>query len=84
MFAPGEYRPETTPGKRLLAHELTHVAQQAQGKSYSTVLQRQLADPWTNFKRQIMGGNYVEPVTSGPTSKMPEPEYKDPGYTESA
>lgn len=27
-FARDEFRPETTPGKRLLAHELTHVVQQ--------------------------------------------------------
>jgi outer membrane protein OmpA-like peptidoglycan-associated protein len=31
VFAPGEYRPETIAGKRLLAHELTHVAQQSGG-----------------------------------------------------
>jgi hypothetical protein len=28
-FAAGEYRPETTEGRRLLAHELTHTIQQA-------------------------------------------------------
>jgi hypothetical protein len=28
-FAPGEYSPETSAGRRLLAHELTHVVQQA-------------------------------------------------------
>ncbi|HVV53029.1 MAG TPA: DUF4157 domain-containing protein, partial [Polyangia bacterium] len=28
-FGAGEYAPETAPGRRLLAHELTHVAQQA-------------------------------------------------------
>jgi hypothetical protein len=28
-FAPGQYRPETTEGVRTLAHELTHVVQQA-------------------------------------------------------
>jgi hypothetical protein len=28
-FAPGEYAPGTTKGRRLLAHELTHVVQQA-------------------------------------------------------
>lgn len=27
-FAPGQFRPETSAGKRLLAHELTHVLQQ--------------------------------------------------------
>jgi hypothetical protein len=30
-FAPGEYQPETPEGRRLLAHELTHVVQQGDG-----------------------------------------------------
>jgi hypothetical protein len=30
-FAPGEYRPDTEPGRRLLAHELAHVVQQSRG-----------------------------------------------------
>jgi hypothetical protein len=30
-FGAGEYTPETASGRRLLAHELTHVVQQAQG-----------------------------------------------------
>ncbi|MCW2999144.1 MAG: hypothetical protein JWN65_2693 [Solirubrobacterales bacterium] len=29
FFGRGEYRPHTTEGQQLLAHELTHVAQQA-------------------------------------------------------
>ena len=29
MFGPGEYRPDTADGMRLLAHELTHVVQQS-------------------------------------------------------
>ncbi len=28
-FAPGQYRPDSTDGQKLLAHELTHVAQQS-------------------------------------------------------
>lgn len=31
FFAGGQYRPGTTEGRRLLAHELTHVVQQRQG-----------------------------------------------------
>lgn len=30
-FAPGQYHPETEQGRELITHELTHVAQQAQG-----------------------------------------------------
>jgi hypothetical protein len=40
VFAPGRYQPATTPGVRLLAHELTHVVQQAGG---GTRVQRQPA-----------------------------------------
>lgn len=32
VFGAGEYAPETTDGKRLMAHELTHVLQQGQGQ----------------------------------------------------
>jgi hypothetical protein len=32
-FAPGEYAPHTQSGRRLLAHELTHVIQQSKGES---------------------------------------------------
>ena len=40
IFGNGNYSPETTPGRHLLAHELTHVVQQAGSVS---LLQRQLA-----------------------------------------
>src|SRR6476660_710319 len=33
VFAAGQYTPETASGKRLLAHELTHVIQQSSGAS---------------------------------------------------
>jgi hypothetical protein len=32
VFGPGQYAPQTPAGQRLLAHELTHVAQQAAGR----------------------------------------------------
>lgn len=46
-FAAGRYAPHTPEGRRLLAHELTHVAQQSggtRGADYG-VLRRQPADP---------------------------------------
>ena len=36
-FGAGQYRPETESGKRLLAHELTHVLQQRAGQTDSAV-----------------------------------------------
>jgi len=46
-FAAGEFRPDTASGQRLLAHELTHVAQQAHAGT--PVVQRQPkpeTEPW--------------------------------------
>jgi len=36
VFASGRYEPSTSAGRRLLGHELTHVAQQARGGAAST------------------------------------------------
>jgi len=44
VFGPGQYRPGTTEGQHLLAHELTHVVQQASGRLHSApTLQRKAA-----------------------------------------
>ncbi len=37
VFGAGHYSPETTAGKQLLAHELTHVLQQSEGRSGVTI-----------------------------------------------
>jgi hypothetical protein len=37
FFGPGEYRPATPAGRRLLAHELTHTLQQARGQPTAAV-----------------------------------------------
>ena len=50
VFGSGEYAPTTAQGTRLLAHELTHVVQQAKGGAGSAVqgkIQRALAAPCT-------------------------------------
>jgi hypothetical protein len=44
-FAAGQYAPETGEGRRLLAHELTHVVQQAGGIGGTARLQRQPDEP---------------------------------------
>jgi hypothetical protein len=41
VFAAGEYAPGSTAGRRLLAHELTHVIQQRAGHAPAGVVQRQ-------------------------------------------
>ncbi|MEO5558145.1 MAG: DUF4157 domain-containing protein [Dokdonella sp.] len=45
VFGSGEYAPATEAGRRLLAHELTHVVQQRGGSARSKVLQRNPAPP---------------------------------------
>ncbi len=50
VFGQGEYRPETPTGRRLLAHELTHVVQQGGGRpgvsgAPASTIQRQDGDP---------------------------------------
>jgi len=37
VFSQNQYQPETTSGKKLLAHELTHVVQQSNGMSTNTL-----------------------------------------------
>lgn len=48
VFAPGRYDHSTETGRKLLAHELTHVVQQTDGGSaHAGVIQRQPASPLT-------------------------------------
>ncbi len=44
VFAEGQYKVETTAGKRLLAHELTHVVQQVAGVAQTTLSPKALAE----------------------------------------
>jgi hypothetical protein len=76
VFGAGEYAPETHEGRHLLAHELTHVAQQSRG---ATQPQRQSADvgtPGDPLEREanrtadaVIGGGAAPPITqsAGPT-----------------
>jgi hypothetical protein len=45
VFGSGEYAPATVEGKRLLAHELTHVVQQGGGRASIPGIQRQPTPP---------------------------------------
>jgi len=53
-FAPGRYQPGSTNGERLLAHELTHVVQQAGG---NPSVQRDVKGktPVKPYERQVTG-----------------------------
>jgi hypothetical protein len=61
VFAPGRYRPGSTEGNRLIAHELAHVAQQRQGGGAPASAEhqaRQAADT-------VAGGGRVEAGSLG-------------------
>jgi hypothetical protein len=45
VFGPGEYRPATPDGKRLLAHELAHVVQQSQRRYRGRIMRDQATQP---------------------------------------
>jgi Domain of unknown function (DUF4157) len=51
VFGPDQYTPETTAGKRLLAHELTHVVQQS-GTSFSTGTVMKVGTPGDPYERE--------------------------------
>lgn len=62
-FGSGRYEPGTLSGRRLLAHELTHVAQQnpAAGANVASTLQRQSGDP---LQDQDGGAPKQDPATT--------------------
>jgi hypothetical protein len=54
-FDRGEYAPSTSEGRRLLAHELAHVAQQAQRPGATNVVMRQVKTPGAEEVRMEIG-----------------------------
>jgi hypothetical protein len=84
VFAAGRYRPETPGGRRLLAHELTHVVQQA-GQATGAHPQLDVGAPGDRFEQEaervaeaIAGaghalGQRIEGV-KGPSDIDPEEE----------
>jgi uncharacterized protein DUF4157 len=69
VFGPGQYAPDTIAGKRLLAHELTHVVQQVG----SNTLQRQMDEE--EIPPPISAEATVSP---GPTPEKPVPSADEP------
>ncbi len=56
VFAAGQYAPDTHQGKKLLAHELTHVVQQSRGAVHSGMIQKKqfLHDPSKTIRRKTL------------------------------
>jgi peptidoglycan hydrolase-like protein with peptidoglycan-binding domain len=61
-FAAGQYAPHSDAGKRLLAHELTHVVQQSGGEHASPAIQRRLNDGHDLTATRFSGNLILEDV----------------------
>lgn len=78
VFGNASYAPETATGRRLIAHELTHVVQQAQGPVHGVESTPGLSvsDPSDKFEQQARGmagaiGNSQMPVSNDAVSSLP-------------
>lgn len=74
VFAEGEYAPQTSQGKKLLAHELTHVAQQG---GAAPTLQRQAgggaAAPRRAIRSRPLPDATPHRITRRPSKRRPKP-----------
>lgn len=66
-FAPGQFVPQTAEGKRLIAHELTHVVQQQTAGSGSSIVQRA---PFKGLRRWIGRNTGIAIGASGKEGKQ--------------
>lgn len=67
FFGPGKFAPKSTDGQRLLYHELTHTAQQAQGgldlqPSYKDLLKRLAKECTRKVINQLKGAKTTSPT----------------------
>jgi Domain of unknown function (DUF4157) len=94
VFANGQYAPQTFAGRRLLAHELTHVIQQNNLGSSSAVDQVEIGPSLDSFERQaqsaeervakVRTGSTTEPTLSAPTLQRTEAPEEAPTGQETA
>jgi hypothetical protein len=74
-FSPGAYNPNSDSGRKLLAHELTHVAQQSGGASSVSASGFSVSHPSDPLERQadqvseaVMRGEMFPPISTSSTS----------------
>ncbi len=84
-FAPGAYRPHSSDGQELLAHELTHVVQQRDGRVQATTQAKGVGvndDSALEREADEMGARAArgEPV-GGPVQRLSIEENLDPAKT---
>ncbi len=92
VFGEGRYNPESSEGKKLLAHELTHVVQQSGAVKGSSAGQSNTAvtSPSHSSETQasqaasnVMAGRNVEGISEHPVSIQREPANKEEANKES-
>ena len=84
FFAPGEYSPWSPPGKRLIAHELTHVVQQKGNGPSSREAIEPPASPAESLAsavaERVIHGRGAGTIPAGSTSAIQrQPDPTDPG-----
>jgi len=74
VFGAGQYAPETSDGRRLLAHELTHVVQQGAAGPLPTGARTNSAaagtTPASSLSRNTTGGPAPAQSTAGPVARQ--------------
>lgn len=58
VFASNQFQPNTTEGKKLLAHELTHVVQQSSEGSSSPIVQREMNKDPSELSDDVLQSEY--------------------------
>ncbi|MFS8085714.1 MAG: DUF4157 domain-containing protein, partial [Acidobacteriota bacterium] len=69
-FGAGKYKPDSAAGKRLLAHELTHVIQQSESTQLEPSIERQNAQETGGF----LNNRETNPVLSNVVQRQASPE----------
>lgn len=67
VFGAGQYAPQTEPGRRLIAHELTHTVQQ--GAASSRVLRRAVTKDFDKLKDYLTRGFFDWAITDADAHK---------------
>ncbi len=72
VFGPEQYVPETTAGKRLLAHELTHVMQQQRASSRPVLHRQEAEEAGASTEKEQSAGQTDELAWSRSSDTMTE------------
>lgn len=74
IFGAGEYSPHTQPGKRLIAHELTHVAQQGASRPMGSPAKQPVKSGAQVSKGKVIQRQPAPTSQAGPGTSQPAPQ----------